>query len=452
MSTWKQQKESFVSDHDGGDLIELVAVAAVVPLCCGARLRLHRWGDTTSVKLAKDAVLLVAPIAASITIGADYLPALFLALAAIALATQRQQTTHTHVIRLFRACQAVFTGICILAVDFQAFPRRFCKTETYGFSLMDMGVGSFVVGNALTSRCARGLQWRPRRILPLIALGLVRLATVKASGYPEHVTEYGVHWNAFFTLAVVDLWDGLACFLELGSVGLMGAAAVIAHASHYFVDAAYVLSDAPRDSLFSANREGITSAFGYAAIFYASAAIFDFFLVRDHPPQRWQRPTALACVSASFLADTYLAGSPSRRVANKQFVLLCLGFNGWILALCAVCATGALRGVVLVVADANLLHWFLAANVTTGVFNFAVDSMRVPAWLTVAALVAKTFVDAFLVQTATAEMRLKESKCISPPSNPSPPPAIRPRARAVSPRPRAPGTRAARRPLSPSAR
>ena len=125
-------------------------------------------------------------------------------------------------IRLFRACQAVFTGICILAVDFRAFPRRFCKTETYGYSLMDMGVGSFVVGNAMISRLVLGRTWRPKRILPLVALGLARLITVKASGYPEHVTEYGVHWNAFFTLAVVDLCDGLGCYLKLGPGGCLG--------------------------------------------------------------------------------------------------------------------------------------------------------------------------------------------------------------------------------------
>ena len=64
---------------------------------------------------------------------------------------------------------------------------------------------------------------------------------------------------------------------------------------------------------------------------------------------------------------------------------------------------------VLVVADAHLLYWFLAANVTTGVFNFATDSLKIPGWLAVVVLVAKTFADAFLVQTATAEMRLKES-------------------------------------------
>ena len=426
MSTWKQQKEAFVSDHDGGSLIELIAVAAVVPLCCGARLRLHDAKDSTSVKLAKDAGLLVAPIAASLTIGADYMPAAFMVLAAVALATQKhwepmqRVQTQTQVIGLFRACQAVFTGICILAVDFRAFPRRFCKTETYGYSLMDMGVGSFVVGNAMISRLVLGRSWRPKRILPLIALGLARLVTVKASGYPEHVTEYGVHWNAFFTLAVVDLCDGLGCYLKLGPGGCLGAAGALMVVSRVGIDAAYVLSDAPRDSLFAANREGLASAPGYAALFFAAAAFFDFFLVRGHVPlddyvlslfhQNINKPgaPAFACGSGAFLALAWLVGPPSRRVADAPFVLLCLGFNGWILALCALFAT-KLQGVVLVVADAHLLYWFLAANATTGVFNFATDSLKMPAWLAVVVLVAKTFADAFLVQTATAEMKLKDS-------------------------------------------
>ena len=413
-------------------MIELVAVAAVVPLCCGARLKLHDAKDSTSVKLAKDAILLVAPIAASLTIGADYMPAMFMLLAAVAFRTQKQQVRllsqkngqvdYTHVIRLFRACQAVFTGICILAVDFRAFPRRFCKTETYGYSLMDMGVGSFVVGNAMISRLVLGRTWRPKRILPLVALGLARLVSVKASGYPEHVTEYGVHWNAFFTLAVVDLCDGLGCYLKLGPGGCLGAAGALMVVSRVGIDAAYVLSDAPRDSLFAANREGLASAPGYAALFFAAAALFDFSLARGQRHLSLDDSVvslfnlflnkrgapAIACVSGAFLALAWLAGPPSRRVADAPFVLLCLGFNGWILTLCALFAT-KLQGVVLVVADAHLLYWFLAANVTTGVFNFATDSLKIPGFVAVAVLVAKTFADAFLVQTATAEMRLKES-------------------------------------------
>ena len=53
------------------------------------------------------------------------------------------------------------TCIAILAVDFRIFPRRFAKTETFGISLMDIGVGTFIVSSAITSKYARG-QYPPR--------------------------------------------------------------------------------------------------------------------------------------------------------------------------------------------------------------------------------------------------------------------------------------------------
>ncbi len=55
----------------------------------------------------------------------------------------------------FRACVLVGTAIMILAVDFNAFPRRFGKAETFGTGLMDAGVGSFVISNAIVSPEAR---------------------------------------------------------------------------------------------------------------------------------------------------------------------------------------------------------------------------------------------------------------------------------------------------------
>jgi phosphatidylinositol glycan class W len=113
----------------------------------------------------------------------------------------------------FRAYVNIATAISILAVDFTIYPRRFAKTETYGTGLMDVGVGSFMIANAVVCQDARGtasilpfikaVKKEIRAVLVLLALGLVRFAAVKTTDYQEHVSEYGVHWNFFLTLACV---------------------------------------------------------------------------------------------------------------------------------------------------------------------------------------------------------------------------------------------------------
>lgn len=113
----------------------------------------------------------------------------------------------------------VFTVIAILAVDFNIFPRRFAKTETYGISLMDVGVGCFILCHGVVGPETR--QSHPpqfnikpyiysvvhciKTLSPCLVLGVVRLLTVKATDYQQHVTEYGVHWNFFFTIAAVKV-------------------------------------------------------------------------------------------------------------------------------------------------------------------------------------------------------------------------------------------------------
>ena len=106
------------------------------------------------------------------------------AAAAAACAVAGSPRRRSAVVSTFRAGQAVAMCVCILAVDFRLFPRRFAKTERFGVSLMDVGSGSVVFGTALAGAHSRRGCWSARRAQPLLALGLARLASLKLSTAP----------------------------------------------------------------------------------------------------------------------------------------------------------------------------------------------------------------------------------------------------------------------------
>lgn len=137
-----------------------------------------------------------------------------------------------------RISVTLLSVLAILAVDFPVFPRRFAKTETYGVGLMDVGVGLFVSANGSISPEARSAlskdlqrQWHVWRnlkgTLPLLVLGFVRLVATATADYHLHESEYGSHWNFFFTLAVIRVRElnfpaCLACTWFLCTVELIG--------------------------------------------------------------------------------------------------------------------------------------------------------------------------------------------------------------------------------------
>jgi len=83
----------------------------------------------------------------------------------------------------YRAIVTYVTVLAILAVDFTIFPRRYSKTKKYGYSLMDIGTGTFMFSNGIVAPEAKDRKSNLRKSLisslPLFILGFIRLISVK---------------------------------------------------------------------------------------------------------------------------------------------------------------------------------------------------------------------------------------------------------------------------------
>jgi len=317
----------------------------------------------------------------------------------------------------------VITCLAILAVDFKVFPRRFAKVENWGTSLMDMGVGSFVFSagvvaarSALKQRLTNstiGLQTRLRTALrhslPLLALGFIRLYTVKGLDYAEHVTEYGVHWNFFFTLAFIPPFMAILESLStiVPSYALMSVIVAISYEMVLdFTELKAFILTAPRVDLLSKNREGVFSSLGYLSIFLAGQATGMNALPRPtetNTVRRNSTSTKLMAGAATWVAlfglstsYSYGLGIPvSRRLANLPYVLWVAAFNSCQLTLfCMIetlvfpeTSTPATRAeeekryrrassTLLRAFNRNGLFVFLLANLLTGFVNLTLPTLN----------------------------------------------------------------------------
>lgn len=334
----------------------------------------------------------------------------------------------------------VATCLGILAVDFRLFPRRFAKVETWGTSLMDIGVGSFVysagvVGarsvlkeraegrsTALTQRLFQSF----RHSLPLLVLGLIRLLSVKGLDYAEHVTEYGVHWNFFFTLGLLPPFVALFQSASKFIPSYAGLAVLLSFLYQVALEStalkAYILT-APRTDLLSMNREGVFSFIGYLAIFLAGQDTGMVVLPRRLNPRGTsssgsQRTTLVLSMAARtvvwamlcFLTTDYKYGAGlavSRRLANLPYVLFVVAFNcAQLTAMCLIDtiffpafynapearlekeAHDVATSRVLRAYNRNGLAIFLVANLLTGLVNMTVPTLDVGQLGTLGILVA----------------------------------------------------------------
>ncbi|XP_047150535.1 uncharacterized protein At4g17910-like isoform X3 [Vigna umbellata] len=289
----------------------------------------------------------------------------------------------------YRVLVMIITILCILAVDFKIFPRRYAKTETYGTSLMDLGVGAFVLANSLVSRQARNIasvSWKTAVVSssPLILLGFFRLVTTTGVDYQVHVGEYGVHWNFFFTLAAVSI---LSSFINIapqycgviGSLLLVGYQFCLVQGLNH-----YLLSDERGVDILSQNKEGIFSIFGYWGMYLLGVYLGNFLIFGSHSSgfrsSRWVRIRVWALSILFWLLTVLLdrhVERVSRRTCNLAYVTMILADNLQLLSvlMLADLVPGTKTSVLEEAFSRNLLATFLLANILTGLVNLSVDTL-----------------------------------------------------------------------------
>jgi len=287
---------------------------------------------------------------------------------------------------------------CILAVDFNVFPRRFAKTETFGYGLMDIGVGCYVCSNALLFNIPKIQNLTKysvrvvKQVLPLLILGIGRTYFVTKSDYHHYVFEYGVHWNFFITLAFLKIINLLILpFVSTCCLSTFATILVVIYeiALNCCGLADWIMSDASRDTLFSANREGIFSLIGYEAIFLYTLSMkwhLSPFMKKNHLVNSMflLAITVFLGTALFFLTSvTSYCFGVSRRLANAGYVYWTLSTSSYLLFMSITienCITVLLRkagesntfirvSLIIDSMNENLLFFFLFANVLTGIIN-----------------------------------------------------------------------------------
>ncbi|XP_066516940.1 phosphatidylinositol-glycan biosynthesis class W protein [Hoplias malabaricus] len=473
-------KVAFVSNLNGTSVAEVSLGSFLAPLCLLSRglflivFHLCR-GVLPLPKLAHfllDFSMLIIPLVLSCTVLSDILHWVIIGLFVVdlfvlfllyknkkspshgSIRSLCDSFMHSHVesnlvpfVTAFRVLVNVKTAISILAVDFSVFPRRYAKTETYGTGVMDFGVGAYVMANALVCPEARGKKAQGSKlshlvkqllsVWPLVLLGLARLASVKSTGYHEHVSEYGVHWNFFFTLAIVRVVaSALLVIFPINSSWLM--ALLISGVYQLVLETtdlkSFIIQNGERDSFLQANKEGIFSVVGYIAIYMAGVQV-GLYLIRTRTLVKdWIRVMRNLLLGSFglwlilFVSQTYIE-PVSRRMANLSFCiwtvaqslffLSCIGMVDIALLFAKGMSNFSLVSVswnpagssqtegklrkkidslcLIQSVNRNQLLFFLFANLMTGLTNILVDTLKSNNFVAVCVLLLYMFVNSLAI-------------------------------------------------------
>lgn len=389
----KEQKEAFVTGHEGTTVGELLLMCLSAPIGVWLQSRLDLFSP--GQKITAEALLVLFPMTLVQTnflypwgvliLGAETTVALWLT------CTQKQPTqppTTAKSERLssltcYRSSVMFLTCVAILAVDFPLFPRRFAKTEVTGYGLMDLGAGSFVVSAGLLPHMRQSSY--AKRILPLLVMGILRFVANKGLDYQEHMSEYGIHWNFFLTLAVVmplaslclkmtqsSLWILplilMGCYQLLLSTGLQEYVETVPRQCSS--------SDTPLCDMFAANREGILGCIGYLSLFLASHYIGRVCLWNTSNSIKQRRILMFGTTTLLWGLHAALASiiPASRRSTNATFCVWTLAHN--VLLLSLLDAVPVSPPPILDAINRQGLLVFIVANLLTGLVNISFNTLQ----------------------------------------------------------------------------
>ena len=331
-------------------------------------------------------------------------------------------------VSLHRANVMLMTCLAILAVDFRVFPRSYAKTEVYGTSLMDAGVGSIVLCSSYVEGVKQMQSTRYRqgsgkklkeasfssvmRVAMLVLLGVARPMVLVLIGYQVHVGEYGMHWNFFLTLAVLR-----ACISNVPRSTSPFALGMVLLCAHQYglsrlgladlANAQSSLEERRTMNVLYQNKEGIISLPGYLALHFLGVWCAKFHIWLTSKPRfvgmrGWN---VLQVVFVGFLwvaywfASTYI-GPASRRTCNPTFVLWMLAINLLAIVVNTVCLNLVSLDTTRIRVTSNtqeqqgriaspyippllnsmnkgMLYVFLLSNVLTGIVNSMIDTLQV---------------------------------------------------------------------------
>ncbi|CAH8511296.1 unnamed protein product [Schistosoma turkestanicum] len=356
----------------------------------------------------------------------------------------------------------------IYAIDLPICPRRFAKSELNGLGLMDVGTGLFIVASGISgskivwymnvyrNSSKRFFNCILNSVVPCLILGLLRTFFIQLSNYHQSIEEYGIHWNFFYTVALIRAMSFIVttknpissylikCSLKRQILFYYIVSGICLILSEFFpiiICPEYFqkrwqfnpktlryINDNRSKSLWFANFEGVISIFGYASIYFfklSSSLLALSYLStdtnNDHKNEKISLKTKsppnislfkihlfsgiiILCSSGCFYS---LSGSEmiSRRFGNSNYVLLILFIStvGFVFITSIISLLIHFKSLfslnlsyspLSLTIDHNGLLYFIISNLLTGFLNvFCLNTLQFLPEKTYLDVITGTYVD-----------------------------------------------------------